>query len=199
MTNIPPARAAVFLDKDGTLVEDVPYSVDPSSMRLTDGAGEACRLLCDAGFALIVVSNQSGVARGFFTEEALDAVQSGLRRLLSHHGAVLTDFLYCPHHPDGVVPAYRRRCSCRKPEPGMLLEAATKHGVDLARSWMVGDILDDVEAGSRAGCRTVFIDNGNETEWVEDARRFPDFTVTSLGRAATVIANTSTPVAEVAG
>ena len=195
----PARRAAVFLDKDGTLVENVPYSADPGEMRLTPGAGEACRALNRHGFALVVVSNQSGVARGLFDEDALITVESRLRTLLGRHGATLEDFIYCPHHPEGSVTAYRQACRCRKPRPGMLFDAAERHRLDLSRSWMVGDILDDVEAGTRAGCRSILIDNGNETEWITAGERRPDFRVPDLPSAAAIITSASTDNAEAAG
>lgn len=177
----------MFLDKDGTLVPDRPYSVDAAAMRLSPGAREGARVLHAAGFALIVVSNQSGVARGMFAEEALRPVRDRLQTLLGEHGVPLLDFLYCPHHPEGIVEKYALSCGCRKPQPGLLVEAAARHGADLTRSWMVGDILDDVEAGARAGCRTVLIDNGNETEWVDGELRRPDIAAGDLLEAATRI------------
>lgn|SRR5487761_1146945 len=177
---------AIFLDKDGTLLEDVPYNVEPRLMRLSPGAGEAVRLLAPH-YRLIVVSNQSGVAHGFFAESALRSVESRLRQLLADHGATLSAFYYCPHHPQGQVAAYRRRCDCRKPQPGMLLRAAAEHGIDLRGSWMVGDILDDIEAGRRAGCRTLLVDNGGETEWRLGDDRGPDFTTRNLFAAAECI------------
>lgn len=142
-------RAAVFLDKDGTLIEDVPYNVDPNLIRLTDGALDGLRSLHDAGYLLIVVSNQSGIARGYFEEQALGAVEQRMRRLLDAARVPLAGFYYCPHHPDGGVDAYSVECACRKPAPGLLSRAARDHGVSLGRSWMIGDILHDVEAGRR--------------------------------------------------
>jgi histidinol-phosphate phosphatase family protein len=115
---------AVFLDKDGTLVEDVPYCADPERMKLLPGAGPALRSLHEAGWRLAVVTNQSGVARGLFPESALAAVEARLREVLAAEGVPLAAFLYCPHHPDGVVPAYAVHCDCRKPEPGLILAAA---------------------------------------------------------------------------
>jgi D-glycero-D-manno-heptose 1,7-bisphosphate phosphatase len=178
---------AVFLDKDGTLVEDVPYNVDPSLIRLTPGAAAGLSQLHAAGFLLIVVSNQSGVARGMFPEEALTSVHKRLAELLADLGVPLRGFFYCPHHPEGSVARYADPCSCRKPEPGMIRAAAREHGVSLADSWLVGDILDDVEAGRRAGCRTVLLDNGHETIWRRSPLRQPDFLAADLEEAARLI------------
>jgi D-glycero-D-manno-heptose 1,7-bisphosphate phosphatase len=182
-------RTAVFLDKDGTLIEDVPYNVDPDLIRLTDGALDGLRALHDAGYLLIVVSNQSGIARGYFEEQALGAVERQLRDLLGGAGAPLAGFYYCPHHPDGCIDAYGVECECRKPAPGLLSRAARDHGVNLARSWMIGDILHDVEAGRRAGCRTILLDVGHETEWELTPAHIPDFTVANLDAAARLIIN----------
>jgi D,D-heptose 1,7-bisphosphate phosphatase len=175
---------AVFLDKDGTLVVDVPYNVDPDRMALMPGAGEALRRLSDAGYKLIVISNQSGVARGIFAESALPAVEQRLREMLAEYGAPIAGFYYCPHHPDGIVSEYAFQCDCRKPEPGLIFRAAQEHGVALDESWFIGDILNDVEAGRRAGCRTILLDNGNETEWELSRQRLPDCVVSDLRDAA---------------
>src|SRR4051812_7101588 len=118
---------AVFLDKDGTLVEDVPYNVEPSRIRLGPGAAAGLSQLHAAGFLLIVVSNQSGVARGMFSEDALTAVHERLKELLAEFGVSLSGFYYCPHHPQGTVARYAVKCSCRKPEPGMIRAAASEH------------------------------------------------------------------------
>ena len=179
---------AIFLDKDGTLINDDPYNVDPRRMLLAQGAGTGLRILARLGYRLLVVSNQSGVAKGCFEEAALPAVQRRLAELLEQEQVRLTAFYYCPHHPDGVVPRYSVECDCRKPLPGMLLRAAAEHGIDLAASWMIGDILHDVEAGKRAGCRTILIANGNETEWHISSLRMPDFIVPDLHAAALRIA-----------
>lgn len=178
---------AVFLDKDGTLIEDVPYNVDPERIQLTRGAVEGLQVLSRVGYELIVISNQSGVARGYFPEEALVAVEERLRQMLAEVGVQLSGFYYCPHHPDGVVQEFAIACSCRKPEPALLLRAAAERGIDLRKSWFMGDILNDVEAGRRARCRTILIDNGNETEWDLSAGRSPHYTVANLAEAAQVI------------
>ena len=178
---------AVLLDKDGTLIEDVPYNVDPALIRLRPGAGAALRTLQAAGFRLVVVSNQSGVARGLFAESALSAVAARLRALLAAEQVALDAILYCPHHPEGVVTPFARLCDCRKPAPGMLLQAAHALDLDLARSWLFGDILDDIEAGHRAGCRAVLVENGGETIWRITPARRPDATVPDLVAAADVV------------
>jgi rfaE bifunctional protein kinase chain/domain len=183
------AVAAVFVDKDGTLVEDVPYNVDPDLIRLAPGAVEALPLLHASGYRLIVISNQSGVARGYFNEDALGAVETRLRDLLAGMGVPLTGFYYCPHHPGGSVSGYARACDCRKPEPGLILQAARDHDVDLDRSWFIGDILHDVEAGRRAGCRTILLDNGHETEWQTGPYRTPHHVAPDLAAAARIVAS----------
>jgi D-glycero-D-manno-heptose 1,7-bisphosphate phosphatase len=178
---------AVFLDKDGTLVEDVPYNVDPELIRPTEGALEALRLLQEAGYLLVVVSNQSGVARGLFPERALVGVEKRLRAILSTAGVNLAGFYYCPHHPQGSRPEYAVDCTCRKPKPGLLLRAAREHDIDLRSSWMIGDILNDIQAGKAAGCKTILLNNGHETEWVLTPDRQPDFLVRNLPEAAEIV------------
>jgi D-glycero-D-manno-heptose 1,7-bisphosphate phosphatase len=186
-------RAAIFIDKDGTLLEDVPWNVDPHMMRLAPGASEALRLFASRGVPLFVVSNQSGVALGKFERGALAQVEARVRELAAEAGASFADMYWCPHHPQGVVPEYTRVCECRKPAPGLLLRAAYEHHIDLSRSWFIGDILDDVDAGKRAGCRSVLIDNGNETEWLRGAAREPDIVVKDMHEAALAIVNAERP------
>ncbi|MCA1668378.1 MAG: HAD family hydrolase [Thermomicrobia bacterium] len=181
------SRRAVYLDKDGTLIEDVPYNVDPARIRLLPGAAEGLRALHRAGYLLIVISNQSGVARGYFPETALAAVEERLRALLAEAGVPLAGFYYCPHHPDGVVPEYAVSCVCRKPSHGLLIRAGREHDINRAGSWFVGDILDDIEAGNRAGCRTLLIDNGGETLWEVGPDRIPNAIARDLAEAARII------------
>jgi D-glycero-D-manno-heptose 1,7-bisphosphate phosphatase len=177
------SRPAVFIDKDGTLIADVAYNVDPHRIALSEGAGPALRSLQALGFELIVVTNQPGVGEGRFPASALAPVRGHIESLLAEHGVRLRDFCFCPHAADA-----RPACRCRKPAPGLLTQAAREHGLDLAESWMVGDILNDVEAGRRAGCRTVLVDCGNETEWLLSQSRMPHFVASDLRGAATVIA-----------
>ncbi len=180
-------RPAVFLDKDGTVIRDVPYNADPNLIQLAPGAAEGLASLAAAGYRLIVISNQSGVAHGHFDEAALVPVERRLRELLAEHGIELDGFYYCPHHPDAALERYRCRCECRKPAPGLVLRAAKEHQVDLSRSWFVGDILNDIEAGRRAGCRSALIDNGNETLWQFSPERMPDVFASDLAEAASMI------------
>ena len=178
---------AVFLDKDGTLVDDIPFNVEPRRISLCSGAGAALRLLARLDYRFFVVSNQDGIAHGHFAETSMDAVADRLADLLFREQLSLGGFYYCPHHPGGSVKAYALECDCRKPKPGMLLKAAAEHQIDLQSSWMIGDILHDVEAGNRAGCRTLLIDNGNETEWQLGTSRIPTGVAADIYAAAVMI------------
>lgn len=176
--------AAVFIDKDGTLVRDVPYNIDPCRVQLAPGAGAALRRMKNAGYKVIVISNQPGIALKLFRERDLVLVNQRIQDLLSSYEVEIDAFYYCPHEPGD-------HCECRKPRPGMILQAAREQGVKTGMSWMIGDILNDVEAGNRAGCRTVHLDNGNETEWVKGAYRQPAWTVSDLPAAAEMICSSS--------
>lgn len=186
-------RPAIFLDKDGTLLADVPHNVDPLLMRLAPGACDALRIFAELDLPLYVISNQSGVAMGKFSIDALDIVNKRLHELVRDCGAMLSGIYWCTHHPDGSVAPHNRLCNCRKPAPGMLLRAAREHGIALEESWFAGDILDDVEAGNRAGCRTVLIDNGNETVWRRGLFRQPYCVVANLHDAALTIRHSIRP------
>jgi D-glycero-D-manno-heptose 1,7-bisphosphate phosphatase len=181
---------AVFLDKDGTLIENVPYNVDPALVRLVPDVGEALRLLADAGFALVIVTNQSGVARGMFEVTALDELGATFEAIFEAERVKLAGWYWCPHFPDGAVSQYAVTCECRKPAPGLLVTAARDLAIDLELSWLIGDILDDVEAGNRAGCRTVLLDVGSETEWRSGPHRTPHHQARTLLAAARHIAAT---------
>lgn len=178
---------AVFWDKDGTLIPDIPYNVDPVKITLYPDVGDSLRRLTLAGYKLIIISNQSGVAKGLFTEAELIGVWERLTQLLVPFGAEPDGFYYCPHDPTGVVPPYTEPCNCRKPSPGLLIKAASDYQIDLSQSWMVGDILNDVEAGNRAGCRTILIDRGNETKWLLTNYRQPTVRVKSIEAATDYI------------
>lgn len=174
---------AVFLDKDGTLVKDVPHNSDPDKVELYSDSLQALRTLQRAGYLLVIVSNQPGVALGYFEEEALHDIERRLDDLFSQEGVKLDGFFYCPHDPKGRIEGYAISCDCRKPRDGLIRHAASALDIDVSESWMIGDILHDVEAGNRAGCRTILVDRGNETEWQYGDYRQPDFMVTDLMEA----------------
>jgi D-glycero-D-manno-heptose 1,7-bisphosphate phosphatase len=171
---------AVFLDKDGTIIPDIPYNVNTDLISLSEGAVEALQLFQSYGYLLIIVTNQSGVAHGYFSLNEVEAVKDALNTMCSRLGIYLDGFYCCPHHPDGD-------CECRKPKPGLLLKAADEMDIDLSSSWMIGDILNDVEAGKKAGCKTVLIDNGNETEWILNEYLHPEHKARDLAEAARYI------------
>lgn len=184
-------RRAVFLDRDGALIDNhAPYDVDPGRVVLARGGGGALRELKAHGFLLVVVSNQEGVALGRFPLQALAAVERRIQDLLAPSGVAIDAFYYCPHLPYAANVRYAVRCLCRKPQPGLLRHAARDWQIDFAQSWLVGDVLDDVEAGNRAGCRTVLVDTGNETQWRLDPVRQPHYLVGSLRHAARLILTT---------
>lgn len=164
MSKVPPVRTpAIFLDRDGTLVEPRHYPRRPDELRLYPGVGDQLHLLQDFGFALVLITNQSGLARGLFERAGLERMHDHLRHRLSEFDVRLDGIYYCPHHPDGIVPELATACACRKPQPGMLFNAANDLQLDLLSSWFIGDILDDIEAGHRAGCRTILVDLGTES------------------------------------
>lgn len=154
-------RDAVFLDRDGTLIEEVHYLARPEQVRLIPGAAEAVRRLNHLGVLVVVVTNQAGVARGYFPESRVAEVHAHLAMLLAEQGARVDAFYFCPHHPTEGAGAYRVACDCRKPRPGMLLAAARDLDIDLSRSWMIGDKPCDAEAGRAAGCRSVLVRTGH--------------------------------------
>lgn len=177
-------KPVIFLDMDGTLIRSIPYNVEPYRMSLTPGASQAIGLLAERGFTFIVVSNQSGVAFGRFAEEALTGVTQKLELLVGLCGGKLEGVYYCLHHSGGIVPEYSFECSCRKPKPGMILQAIKDHDVDVSSSWMIGDTLDDVEAGNRAGLRSILVDEQHEGMWQKSPFRDPEIIVKDLIEAA---------------
>lgn len=178
---------AVFLDKDGTLIPDIPYNIDPLKITFYEDVVEALRKLKGLQFKFFIISNQSGIGRGYFTKSDFSMVIDKMYQLFSDHDLSLTGFYYCPHHPESKLPEYSIECDCRKPLPGMILKASADHDIDIQKSWFIGDILNDIEAGNRAGCNTILINNGNETEWLEGTFRVPNFTVSNFSEATEVI------------
>jgi D-glycero-D-manno-heptose 1,7-bisphosphate phosphatase len=155
---------AVFLDRDGTINVEREYLHLPGEFTFIPGAPEAIELLKEAGFLVIVVTNQSGIARGYFDEAAVHRLHGYMDELLSRYGTSVDAYYLCPHHPLHGSDGYRRVCSCRKPLPGMLIEAAGDFSLDLAASYIVGDKLADVAAGLAAGCRPLLVRTGYGAE-----------------------------------
>jgi D-glycero-D-manno-heptose 1,7-bisphosphate phosphatase len=153
-------KKAVFLDRDGTINEEREYLFRVEDMSFIPGAVEAMALLKAAGFTLVVVTNQSGIGRGFYHEADLERLHEFMQAELEKSSAAVDAFYFCPHHPVHGKGDYLLNCACRKPLPGMILQAAADHGIELAASWMVGDKLADVEAGVAAGCRPILVKSG---------------------------------------
>jgi len=159
-------RAAVFVDRDGCLTEEVGYVNHVSRIRLLPRAADAIRRLNGAGVPAIMVTNQAGIARGYFTEALLHAAHAEMVRQLAAAGARLDGLYVCPHHPDEGEPPYRMNCDCRKPRPGLLQRAARELGLDLAGSVMVGDKISDVAVGQSVGAAGVLVLTGyGRGEW----------------------------------
>jgi D-glycero-D-manno-heptose 1,7-bisphosphate phosphatase len=153
------AQRALFLDRDGTLCELVPYLSDPDGVRLVRGAASALARAKAAGYRLVVVTNQSGIARGLFTRADVEAVHAEVSRQLARHGLALDGYYVCPHHPD-----HSGACDCRKPQPGLIRRAARDLGIDCRRSFVIGDTIEDAQAGAAAGCAAVLVRTGYGAE-----------------------------------
>ena len=183
-----PLRPAVFLDRDGTINEQMGYINHPDRFVLLPGAGAAIARLNRAGWPVVVVSNQAGVARGYFPESLIDQVNQKMRDLLAAENAYLDGIYYCPHHPRGEVSLYRRECECRKPGSGLFEKAALDLDLDLRDSVVVGDRSTDLEAARRIGSRAVLVLTGygrGELEYVLPQKEIrPDFVAEDLGAAA---------------
>ncbi|MDY0397272.1 MAG: D-glycero-beta-D-manno-heptose 1,7-bisphosphate 7-phosphatase [Desulfuromonas thiophila] len=159
-----PQRPAVFLDRDGTLNEEVDYLWREEDLHLLPGVPQALAALRRAGFVLVVVTNQSGVARGFFESADVERLHAAMQRRLQAVGAALDAFYFCPHHPTTGRPPYVQDCACRKGRPGMLLQAAADLHLDLAASYMIGDKEADLQAGAAAGCQPLLVLTGYGAE-----------------------------------
>ena len=154
---------AILLDRDSTIIRGREYLSDPDEVELERGVARALRRLHDAGYLLVIVTNQSGIGRGLYTEAAFRAVQDRLIGLLAEHGIPVAGEYFCPHHPTEARGEFRRVCACRKPAPGMVLSALSDLDLDPAQSFMIGDALSDVAAGQRAGLRGVLVCTGELT------------------------------------
>ncbi|OGV51253.1 MAG: hypothetical protein A2017_16700 [Lentisphaerae bacterium GWF2_44_16] len=145
-------KKACFLDRDGVLIEEVNYIKSPEQVKIIPAVFSALKKLREKGYLCIVISNQSGVARGYFKEENISKIQDRIDELLKEKELKIDGYYNCPHHPDGIVPEYRKNCDCRKPRPGMIIRAAKEHSIDLSKSFMIGDKISDIKAAENAGC-----------------------------------------------
>lgn len=162
------SRPAVFLDRDGTMIEDVGYLSRVADIRWFASTVDAIRLLNRAGFLVCVTTNQSGIARGCYGEDDVRAIHAHMAAHLASGGATVEAWFFCPHHPNADVPAYRAVCGCRKPEPGMIGQACDQFAIDLSRSFGVGDKTADLGAAARAGARGVLVRTGYGDDVVRD-------------------------------
>jgi D-glycero-D-manno-heptose 1,7-bisphosphate phosphatase len=164
---------AVFLDRDGTICEEVGYLESVDQMKLIPRSGEAVRLLNQRGYKVVVITNQAGVARGFFPESRLAEVHAEMNRQLRGEGAYVDGIYYCPHHPTEGIPPYLQECDCRKPGTGLLRRAAAELTLRLSACYMVGDHLSDVECGQRVGAETVLLLTGHGREALARRESWP--------------------------
>ncbi len=163
----------VFLDRDGTICEEVGYLDSVDQMKLIPRSGEAVALLNRKGFKVVVITNQAGVARGFFPEAILEDLHAQMIRLLKTEGAEVDGIYYCPHHPTDGSPPYLRECNCRKPATGLLEKAAADLNLDLSSAFMIGDHFSDVECGQRIGAETVLLLTGHGREALAKKESWP--------------------------
>jgi len=203
------SRRAVFLDRDGVInpliyhqdvgIVDSPFTL--SQFTVFPRVPKAIRLFNDLGLAVVITSNQPGIAKGHFSIRTLRQFDRKLQATLKRAGARIDATYYCLHHPDAIVREYRKRCSCRKPNPGMLRQAARDLGLSLQDSYMVGDGLTDIEAGSRAGCRTVFVGRWKceNSLFIRPTSLRPTLIAKNLWEAAQLIHAELRPVSEVVG
>jgi D,D-heptose 1,7-bisphosphate phosphatase len=181
------SNKAIFLDRDDTLIEDPGYINSPDQVKLLPYAASSLVELKQMGYKLIVVTNQSGIARGIVKEEALTQIHHQLKTLLGKEGAYLDDIYFCPYHPNGAIPKYCKESDLRKPNPGMILKAADDHDIDLAQSWMVGNSYRDITAGLRAGCRTILINSSVKPSYKKIGDPDPDKKAVNIREVVNII------------
>lgn len=175
---------AVFLDRDGVICKDVHYMKDPNQLKLLPKVGEAIRLLNEKDWKTIVVTNQSGIARGYLSLRDLQRIHQKMITKLRRFGAFIDAIYFCPHHPTVGLRRYRRECNCRKPKPGMLFQAAKAFNIDLKTSFVVGDGSIDIRAGKEAGCLSILI-SSRQDGLLNDPE--PDFIASNLYEASKII------------
>ena len=174
-------RIAAFMDRDGTITEEMGYLKEPEKLKLIPRSDEAIRLLNEKRILAIVVSNQSGVARGYFTEKTVKETHKRLKELLTEKEAHLDGIYYCPHPPEFGSSKYRKNCSCRKPKPGMLLKAAKKFNLDLKKCYVIGDKVDDIKLARNVGAKGILVLTGYGQKSREKIR--PDYIARDLYQA----------------
>ena len=155
---------AIFIDKDGTLIKDVPYNIDIAKMSYFEHSFDGLRMLWNDGYSIFIITNQSGIGRGIFNEDELNAMLQCIASDFLANDVPLAGIYYCPHYPGSKNPAYDKDCFCRKPQPGLLLKAAREHNIDLSRSWMIGDAVTDMHAGKSAGCKVALVHHDHKEE-----------------------------------
>jgi len=183
------SNKAIFFDRDDTLIEDPGYLSDPGQVKLLGGVPKALTQLKDMGYKLVVVTNQSAVARGIITERVLRKIHDRLEHLLAERDTYLDAIYYCPYHPEGSVAKFRKESDYRKPNPGMLLTAADELDIDLGESWMIGNAPHDIEAGLRAGCKTILIDLPSHQKQAEPGDPAPHYKAVNITEAVNIIKN----------
>lgn len=181
------SNKAIFLDRDDTLIEDPGYINNPDQVVLLDGVTKALVELRNMGYKLIVVSNQAAVAHGIVTEKLICQIHDRLNQLLAEKNAPLDRIYYCPYHPEGAVQKYRKESDCRKPNPGMLLTAADEMDIDLSQSWVIGNSGSDVQAGQRAGCKTILITHPSHYKHSESVHAEPDYKAINITEAVNIV------------
>lgn len=196
-------RPALFVDRDGTLIEETDYLVDASQIRLFPGSADALRVAREAGFLVVIITNQSAVARGLLSLSQLEAIHHCLTDLLEKERAPIDAVYACPHHPEHSAKPADRDCPCRKPKPGLLFAAAQELSIDLTKSFLVGDKISDIEAGHRAGCKSVLVLTGYGSSELSQLResqsQSEQETKPDLGRPDFVAKNLSAAVDWVLG
>lgn len=191
-------RPAVFLDRDGVIIRQEELLVDLKKVRLLTSAAESIRRFKHLGYVVVVVSNQPVVARGLITEEGVGRMNKAIAARLLQKGARIDAFYFCPHHPNATLRKYRKKCSCRKPAPGMILRAAGEMRINPEESFMIGDALIDVAAGKRAGLKTILVKTGpghSHLDKLQTAK--PDFVARDLAVAASIIAKHTSQMGKV--
>ena len=181
------SQKAIFLDRDDTLIDDPGYIQTPEQVKLLPGAAEALMQFKKMDYLLVIVTNQSAIARGYIDERQLDEIHNRLRNLLAGEGVNVDGLYYCPFHPEGVVKDYTMESNLRKPDSGMLEKAAAELDIDLSQSWMIGDSYRDVKAGKKAGCQTILVDVPGKTREMRTDDPTPDRKAVNLREAVNIV------------